>query len=136
MVEVEEEVFQLLNHIVTEFTTCAEAPTKIGKNHIWDYGFKLYAAIKTQKTTMVKRKAECSPCLVPDTELPGPECDLPKDSSHPAVEMLVAGPTEVEVAGEATTCHVSQSPATVADEENGVADRFWSLLAAVGYQVW
>lgn len=72
---------------------------------------------------MVKRKAEGSPCFVPNTEAPDLECNLPKDSSHPEPETLVADSTGSEITGETTNCHVSQSPATVADEGEEVAKR-------------
>ena len=85
---------------------------------------------------MVKRKAECSPGFIPDTEESGPECELPKELTNLEPMSLIAVPIGSHISGETTNYHVLPLPANVAEEGGEVVEAFWSLLAAAGYQVW
>lgn len=84
---------------------------------------------------MVKRKAECSPGFDPDVEEPDSEGGISNDPTNLEPKTLVTVPTGLEIPGETTSCHIPPLPATVAKDGGEVAEAFWSLLAAVGYQV-
>ena len=81
---------------------------------------------------MVKRKAECNPDLVSDSEEPSSECELPKATTNTRPQTRLADPTGENTTGETASCHVPIPLAPVAEE---VAEAFWALLAAAGYQV-
>ena len=85
---------------------------------------------------MLKCKAECSLCAIPHTEESNPECGLPSDSASPKTRPLVTNPAEVAKPEGVASGHVSPPPANVAEEGGEVANAFWSLLVAAGYQTW
>lgn len=85
---------------------------------------------------MVKRKVECSPDLVSDSEEPSSECELPKATTNTGPQTRLADPTGENTTGETASCHVPIPPAPVTEEGGEVAEAFWALLAAAGYQVW
>ena len=73
---------------------------------------------------MVKRKAECSPCVVSHIEVPNLEGELSSIPTNSGPRSLVTGPTREETTEGVTSCHVSLPPATVAKERGDVADAF------------
>ena len=85
---------------------------------------------------MLKRKAECSLRAIPHTEESNPEGGLPSDLAIPKTRPPVTNPAEVAKPEGVASGHVSPPPANVVEEGGKVANAFWSLLAAAGYQTW
>ena len=84
----------------------------------------------------MKRKAECSPCVVLATESTELDCEVVPIPANSDPKALGPGPTGERTAGEIVSGHVNSQSATVAKEGGDTADAFWSLLAAAGYQTW